>query len=303
MRVISPRRIVLAAVLSAVAALPGCGTLVGFRAKGQQTLTAPHIADSGIHVTTQNGSVQITADAAASEVVILANITASGDTQQDADRRLALVQVSAQRLTDGTLDVSSTFPDGWRSNDSCALNITLPEAHGVVIDTSNGPVTLVGLAGDAKVVTSNGSIRVERQNGAINAQTSNGRIVIVQAGDAVEAQTSNGSVDIDGFALSARVKTSNGSVTCRADEGSAGPVTIHTSNGSVNLVVPASMPGVIDASTSNGGITVVGAADVVGDKQHRSVRLSQSGPNSLIDTSNGRITITVEPADGVTPDR
>lgn len=303
MRAISPSRIILAIVLTAAAALPGCGMIAGFKARGQQTITAAHIASSAVHVTTLNGSVQISADAAARDVLILATITASGESQEDADRRLGLVQVNAQRLADGTLDVSSTFPDGRRSNDSCSLDITLPDATAAVVETSNGSVTLVGLNGDANVHTSNGSIRVEHQRGAVNARTSNGRIVVLQAGDSVDVQTSNGSVELDGFAGSATVKTSNGKVTCRAGSLSTGPMNIHTSNGSITFVAPSTLGGTIEISTSNGGIAVSGANDVEGTKKHRTVRLSDSGPASLIETSNGQVTITIEPAHADSPDR
>jgi len=303
MRTMSPSRIILVALLTAAAALPGCGMMVGYKAKGQQTLTAAHRAGSAIHVTTQNGSVQIAADAASRDVVIRAAITASGDSQEEAERRLGLVQVNAQRLPDGTLDISSTFPDGRRSDDSCSLDITLPDASGAVIETSNGAVTLIGLAGDAEVHTSNGSIRVERQQGAVNARTSNGRIAVLHAGDSVDLQTSNGSVELDGYAGSAMVKTSNGKVTCRTDAPSAGPITIHTSNGSITLVVPRSLGGAIEASTSNGGVTVSGADDVRGSKKHRTVRLSGSGATSVLETSNGQVTITIEHADAGSPNR
>lgn len=303
MRASSRSQFILSALLMVLPTLPGCGTLIAFKAREQRTLTTSHVANTGIRVTTQNGSVQITADPASREVVIEATITASGDSQEEADRRLALVTVDAQRLSDGTLDISSTFPEGRRSNDSCSLEITLPEAVGAEVDSSNGNVTLVGLDGNANVHTSNGSVRIEHQGGAIIAQTSNGRIVVEQPGDSVDVRTSNGSVEIDGFTAAAKAKTSNGSVTCRADAGTAGPITINTSNGSVRLIVPSSVGGVIEASTSNGGITVVGAADVTGSKGHRSIRLSQSGPNSSVETSNGHVTITIQAADAAAPSR
>ncbi len=283
--------------------LSGCVTLTGYKSKGQQNLSAAHVPNSTINVTTANGSVRITADDATRDVIVVATITAGGDTQEQADERLAGVHVTLERLADGTLSISPSFPGGRRSNDACSLDITLPGAEGAVVDTSNGAVTLVGLAGDAEVHSSNGSILVEGQSGAVRARTSNGRIHVVDAGGLIDAQTSNGSVEISGLAHSAVIKTSNGRVVCRAIDGATGPIQIKSSNGSVTLVVPASMGGTIVASTSNGSVGVSGpAAEVDGSKHHRTIRLADQGAESHVETSNGGVTVTIEGADSASAD-
>ncbi len=300
----SHTRSALAVLLAVTLLLSGCVTLTGYKAKGQQSLSAAHVPNSMIDVTTENGSVQITADETSSEVLIVATITAAGDTQEQADERLAGVQVSVQRLADGTLKIAPTFPGGRRSNDSCSLDITLPQANGAVVKSSNGAVTLIGLTGDADVHTSNGSILVKGQSGAVRARTSNGRVHIADAGGSVDAQTSNGSVEIAGLTHSAVVKTSNGRVICRAADGATGPIQIKTSNGSVTLVVPPSIGGTIVASTSNGSVNVSGSASrIEGSKQHRTIRLADQGSESQIETSNGGITVTIAEPDSASADR
>ncbi len=295
-----PSRAFLATALTAALCMSGCAELAGYRSKGQQTITAAHAPASALDVATENGSVAVTADGAAEAVTIIASITAMGDTQQEADERLAGVEVVAERLADGVLSIRSVFPGGRRPSDSCALDITLPNVHGITVRTSNGGVTLTGLGGDADVHTSNGSVRLHDQGGSARIRTSNGRIEVIDAAGSIDAHSSNGSIEIAGLAASATVETSNGRVTCRADRGATGPIQIKTSNGSVSLTIPAAMGGVIAASTSNGSVNVQGPSTAVeGSKSRRTIRLSGAGPKSTIETSNGGVSVTIEesPAD------
>ncbi|MCC6908727.1 MAG: hypothetical protein IT430_12355 [Phycisphaerales bacterium] len=295
-----PSRAVVAAAMTAALCMSGCVELAGFRSKGQQTITARHVPDAALHVANENGSVSVNADEAAGQVTVIASITAMGDTQEEADERLAGVEIVAERLPDGVLSVRSVFPGGRRPSDSCALEISLPDLNGVTVETSNGGVTLTGLGGDADVHTSNGSVRVRDQGGSARIRTSNGRIEVIDAAGAIDARSSNGSVEIAGMADAATVETSNGRVTCRAAGSAAGPIRIKTSNGSVSLTVPAGLGGVITASTSNGSVTVHGpSAAVEGSKTRRTIRLSGPGSESSIETSNGGVSVTIEetPAD------
>lgn len=296
-------RLVLVALITCGAMLPGCSMMTTYRAKGQQTLTAAHVRDAGVHVKTENGQVDVWADPTRQDVEVTASITAAGDTQEEADARLAAITINVSRRSDGTLEVFPVYPDRRRSNDSCSFEIRLPDARGVTVESSNGGVALVGLAGDASIRTSNGSIRVERQKGSVKALTSNGRVEIIGAGGSLEVDTSNGAVTVEGLAGAATLETSNGRVTCSAGEGWTGGVTIRSSNGSVTLTVPAGASGHIHASTSNGGVHVTGpAASVEGSKTSRVVHLGGEGPTSKIDTSNGSVTVVIKGSESASAD-
>ena len=70
---------------------------------------------------------------------------------------------------------------------------------------------------------------------------------------------------------------------------------LRSSNGSVKLLVPSTLAGAITAITSNGSVSVSGeGVSVSGRKTNKTVRFSATGPESIIRTSNGAITITVQ---------
>jgi len=90
------------------------------------------------------------------------------------------------------------------------------------------------------------------------------------------------------------VRTSNGSVTCRAGDAATGAVRIHTSNGSVTLDVPASLGGRVTAATSNGSVRTFGSkATTSGGDRAKVIQLGDAGPDCVVQTSNGNVTVSV----------
>ncbi len=226
-----------------------------------------HTAGSAVSVSTGNGAITIRRENR-SDVEITAEVRAQ--TQERAEQ----VIIVADRKDDGTLDVSVQWPDARRGSEGCTFTIALPEASGVKARTSNGAVTIEGLSGFADLQTSNGRITVKDHAGPVDADSSNGAIELVDVAGKIDA------------------KTSNGRVTIVMAASNPGPVNVRTSNGSIDLTASAEMGGVLKMETSNGSI----AADIPGatasiSKKKGEVKLPREGAESMLKTSNGRITV------------
>lgn len=237
------------------------------------TIPVPHVAGSGLKVTAHNGHIDVK-KASGAEVSIVATL------RMISDERLKATTITANRDAAGILVISATPPDEWKGNEGCGFDITLPEARGITLKTSNGSIHTSDLAGAAELATSNGSITVASHDGAVHAGTSNGRVEVVDVTGGVDCTTSNGSVKVTLAAAS------------------PGPVKIDTSNGSITLEVGKAFAGSISADTSNGSISTpdarsgYAALNVQRQGKHRAVvTLGSSGAKSTLDTSNGSITI------------
>lgn len=262
-----------------VAGLSGCDApWKTYDATRAINLSAGEAAASPLRVKTRNGSVKVVrVDAGAgeaSEIKVVANIRAA------TPERLEAIVIDVSKEPDGTLFVRPTPPDGqWRSSEGVGFEIFLPGANGVEIDTGNGAISIAGLSGEALLKTSNGSIRIDGHDGDVDADTSNGRIEALGVSGVVKADTSNGRIEV---ALA---------------EGVEGPVDLDTSNGSITLEVGAAFGGELKASTSNGSVNIEApGADVSKKRSSATVRFARSGGASVLDTSNGSITVRVRDA-------
>lgn len=268
------------------------------RAEEQRVLNATHVEASPIEVVTRNGHVEIVADPAVSDVQIVAEIRAVGDTDEEAASRLAAVVVDATRTAEGVLRIEPIFPgDPPRDNDGCSFQIRVPAATGATVRTTNGAVTLRGLHGTADVQTSNGAVIVADQGGDVIIESSNGTIEVADAQGAVTVDTSNGRIEVVGALGAVSADTSNGAIRIHAAEGATGPFRADTSNGAIRLEVPRTFKGALVADTSNGAISLEGEARAVeGDDDRRRILLGDGGGGeSRLDTSNGIIHIVVRP--------
>ncbi|MCG3121916.1 MAG: hypothetical protein GIKADHBN_00289 [Phycisphaerales bacterium] len=279
-------RVCSALALSAAATLLGGCVGLGWEPanfKATRTLNVAHVAGKAVDVETGNGAISVVRGST-SEVTIVANLKAT--TQE----RLDATVVSADRDPDGTLVVRVLWPEQRKGSEGCSFEITVPDAVGVRVDTSNGGVTLAGLAGEAVLETSNGAIKVRDHNGSVHADTSNGAIELVEVGGPVFADTSNGAV----------------TVVLRMD--AAGPVNVSSSNGAIDVTLSPEFGGTLDADTSNGSVSfssLPGSARASTSKGRARIEFARSaaasttdvengsaqGGNSRLDTSNGSITI------------
>ncbi len=270
-------------VLVGLLAIPlqGGSLLFGhvYRARTSFSTQVDHVVGAGLTVKTRNGSVEVVASPDASEVSITARLTCGGDTQEEADARLAAATVSVTRAADRRLLIEPVFPGGPRSGDGASIVVGLPDATGVHLDTSNGSVIARGLGGRLVIDTSNGGVTVVGHVGSLNADTSNGRVRVE---------------DLDG---PARIDTSNASINLTLAPTQSGPLNLDTSNGSISVVVGPAFVGAVSFSTSNASLSVKDNLGRINRKNLRKSRgtivVGTGGDSSRLDTSNGRIVFEI----------
>lgn len=271
-RVMKRSCFVVGGLVAAIGVLAGCGITQPLF-EGDQTVQVEHVPGSTVEARTINGSVEI-------ETVARDDVRIDAHIRARTAERLDAVLVLAERTPDGTLSIHAQWPDGRRlNNEGCRFTIQLPDAAGVTVHTSNGRITIAGLAGQAELETSNGAITVTGHDGPVQAKTSNGRITMDGVIGPIVAHTSNGRVNIS------------------LADAATGPVTIDTSNGAATLEVGPAFAGTVSMDTSNGSIRLNGVPDsaVRGKKsrKHANLAIGDGGQPSSIDTSNGSITFTI----------
>jgi len=265
------RQTIAGVLVAGVALLQLCGC-VWQEAKFRETreLAVEHVSGSGLDVQSANGSISVE-DGASGQVEIDATIRAISQ------ERLEAVQIVASRRDNGTLVLRAVWPEpGRRGSEGVSYVIRMPEVGAVDLSSRNGALKVVRARGAARLHTSNGAITVQEVGGPVVCETSNGSITITMAHASVEADTSNGSVD----------------VSLAPD--SSGPVRIDTSNGAVRLTVGKAFTGILTGDTSNGRIRLEGVPqESVRELGKRSCTLQfgEGTQKSIIDTSNGSITI------------
>ncbi len=268
-----------------------------YRAETTMMQTADHVTGSALEIRTKNGAVDVAAAPELADVSIEVRLRAGGRNQAEADDRLAAARIEVSRVA-GVLVIAPVFPEPQRSGDGASITVRLPDADGVSIDTGNGSVVVAGLAGDLEVETSNGPVRVTGHKGQARIDTSNGSVRVRDHVGTVSVDTSNGSVEIEGVDGAVTADTSNGAIEVTLGPDDTGPLHLDTSNGSITVHVGPAFNGAVSLDTSNGSITV---RDEVGRIRTQTLSASrgqlvigEGGAPSRLDTSNGRITMTVE---------
>lgn len=169
------------------------------------------------------------------------------------------------------------------------------------VDTSNGDVLVRDTAGPLTVDTSNGEIDISLLGGSIGdivADSSNGPIKVIISGDhdgAVELSSSNGGLvlRVDGVQRGDVVlDSSNGSLNISYG-GFSGSTSGDTSNGSIDVVLGAVPDGLaVEAETTNGEVVCdLPGAELRSGHAGGSISRSGDGPQLLLDTTNGGLTI------------
>ena len=99
------------------------------------------------------------------------------------------------------------------------LEVVVPVATGVDIETSNGPVEVRGTEGGGTLRTSNGRVKVERFKGELEATTSNGAVTLKTFSGSAELATSNSRISIEDGSGRFDARTTNGSVKFSGQHG------------------------------------------------------------------------------------
>jgi len=143
--------------------------------------------------------------------------------------------------------------------------------------------------------TTNGSIEVTGRYGLIDVGSTNGSITVADAAGELTADTTNGGIHIDRFEGRVDADTTNGNVRLQ-DLSFKDGITAGTTNGSITLAIaaPESLNADLRASTTNGHITVDFPVTLknLSQSRHRiEARIGQGGPEILLSTTNGSITL------------
>ena len=271
------RALLLAAL--PILGLAGCGAN---QVSSSGDISSTVAEAKSVDVTSENGSVEVVRDPAATTMQISAAIRCSADTTEKAAARVKATKLTAERDPDGTVRVAVEFPPrepavilGGHSysSDSASIVIRASNLDGIQVTTSNGSISVGAFAGPAKLETSNGSIELTDHAGPIDARSSNGAIIASGVRAPVIADTSNGRIEI-ALAPQAegnlRLETSNGPVIVELGERWQGTVTADTSNGKIDL-----SGGEVVRKRGVGTMTI-------GDASKATAR---------IDTSNGPVTV------------
>jgi hypothetical protein len=257
-------------------ALSGCSP-----ALHEQTVsfTAPHMQGSSVDVKARNGAITVT-QKPGDVVDIVAKLRM---VSQD---RIAQTSITATRDANQVLIIRAEPPTGgFKSRESVSFDITIPEAQGVKVATSNGRISIIGLRGEADLHTSNGAIDIKNHSGPVKARSSNGRISASDIAGPINAQTSNGAISIvltDDNPGPAQVRTSNGAVSLQVGSGFAGDLDIRTSNGSIKVPDKRETPAPFEIMTFS--------------RRSAALRFNaEAAPaqNSTIQTSNGSVSVKV----------
>lgn len=288
--------------LTAAAMLAGCSSTSSLiwdeKVTESRSMTTQHVAGGSLYIDTRNGTVEVYADRGVDAVMIEAKVTAADTSEIDAAKRLAETKIIVERDTSRRLTIRPNWPSNPRGGEGASFNVRLPDADGVTIDTSNGPVTIHGLSGKLVIDTSNGGVEVVDHNGETIIDTSNGAIEVRGNRGRVVADSSNGRIRILNQRGPVEADTGNAPVEVVLADDQTGPLKIDSSNGSVTVTVGPSFAGTVEFDTSNGGINVMDKAGVIAsqvmDKSNGLITLKNSGGASIIETSNASISFTVE---------
>lgn len=271
------RALLLAAL--PILGLAGCGTnQVSSNSEISRT-----VADvKSIAVTSENGSVEVVRDPAATTMLISATIRCSADTAEKAAARVKATKLTTERDPDGKVRIAVEFParepvvilgGHSYSSDSASIVVRASNLDGVEVSTSNGRISVGAFAGPAKLETSNGSIELTDYAGPIDARSSNGAIIASGVMAPVIADTSNGRIEI--------------TLAPQAE----GNLDLETSNGPVLVTLGERWQGTVTADTSNGTIDLSGGEAVRKRSAGTMTIGDASKATAKIDTSNGPVTV------------
>ncbi|MCC7185915.1 MAG: DUF4097 family beta strand repeat protein [Acidobacteria bacterium] len=200
-----------------------------------------------------NGSMTVTGSSR-TDVLVQARIMARASSMADARDLAKQVTVT---LEGGRL--RATGPDAGRERSWwVSYRAQVPASYDLMLQASNGAVTVTGVRGNIEAETANGSLKLTDLGGRVRARTNNGSAHVLVSGnkwdgDGLSVVTSNGSARLDlpqNFNAELAVSTNNGGVNLdfpvtvqgrlgkrvETTLGSGGPrLEVRTSNGSVRV--------------------------------------------------------------------
>ncbi len=243
------------------------------KVEDSQTFTCPVSTFTSLTIDTHNGAVTATA---ITDTIASVKVTryAYGRNKTDATNQLNQITIE-DTVSAGSWSLKANFPStakpmGALMDAQVLANIRLN------ISTSNGNVTVSGIAAPISVATSNGDVILTGTADDAEISTSNAKVVVQVHSGRIDINTSNGEIDCD---LSLLPATSGANLA--------------TSNGKVTLSLPPDVSAYITATTSNGTVVITGYSVQYDEKTQNHIRAkigSGASPITII-TSNGDIII------------
>jgi hypothetical protein len=202
-----------------------------------------------------NGSIEVEAWDG-SQVEVEARVTANARSQERADEIAAAVELVAERGRIASRGPRSLRREGW----AVSYRVRVPRSTNLELDTTNGGIDVLGVAGSIDFSATNGGVRLIGLAGDVRGHTTNGGLRVELAGDrwtgdGMDVRTTNGGVTVmvpDGYSAELEVGTTNGGIDIDF------PVTIQGRIGRRQLSTTLGDGGSrIRAVTTNGGVRVV----------------------------------------------
>lgn len=250
-----------------------------------------------VDIQSSNGTVDVRGVPGQTDVQAIATLTSRGDSQTEADGRLARIVVRMVQEGDRvTLAYrSADQAEDVRRYSGVAFSVTVPPSADVQANTSNGAVAIAEIHGAVTIATSNGEVVIHDAVGDVCATTSNGRIAVERSFGVLTLTTSNGEIRVLDATAALDATTSNGPIVFRGT-----PVgmdnSLHTSNGSIDVSIPVAASVQFIARTSVGSIRT--SMPLVGDTDGREWNATFNPPASsavTIRTSNGSVRLGTSP--------
>ncbi len=191
------------------------------------------------------------------------------------------------------VECTVTIPKRFNVNlGTAGGNIEIASLEGTVeASTAGGSIHLLGARGDVHLQTSGGNLHAGRVEGSLRAQTSGGSIVVDSAAGAVEAETSGGNIEILDAQSTVSARTAGGNLSARWTRQPKGNSVLRTSGGNVTATLGDGVGAAIAARTSGGNIHSDFPGQANRDRSQLTAQANGGGPDLLLETSGGNITI------------
>ena len=145
-------------------------------------------------------------------------------------------------------DKNKYSDDLFRKGINVSFEIHAPEKTACNFNTSDGNISLAGLAGDQKLKTSDGNIRIADVGGNIIGKTSDGDISVRAVKGSVGVSTSDGNIEVTNITGDVQSSTSDGNIVISNVEGNTSS---KTSDGHITFK---ELSGSFTGITSDGNI-------------------------------------------------
>ena len=161
------------------------------------------------------GSLTVTGDPNADEIIVDATITVSESDEDQAKSRIEKRLVLNLEQAGDTARLEGYFESGmfgWGETPSVALTVTLPQALGLSIDDGSGSMEVSALNGDVFIDDGSGSIRLSDSGGHVEIEDGSGGIEISGVAGDVRIDDGSGSVTVERVSGSVFVDDGSGSI-------------------------------------------------------------------------------------------